>query len=111
VHVFAALKIVTFGTVVGNGVGGAAVEVSKAGSSDHLMYVPPIVQLTSVPTSGERKKFCCANTCCACVDSPASAPAARYPACGAAACTIFMFVWTRIGCENASGLEIVATPA
>jgi hypothetical protein len=86
------LKIVTFGTVVGNGVGGAAVEVSKAGSSDHLMYVPPIVQLTSVPTSGERKKFCCANTCCACVDSPARAPAARYPACGAAACTMFMFV-------------------
>jgi hypothetical protein len=73
-----ALKTVTFGTELGNGVGGAVeVDVSPAGKRDAVMNVPIFVHETSVPTSGERKKFCCAMTCCVCEDSPARAPAAR----------------------------------
>jgi hypothetical protein len=77
-HVLSALKTVTYGSCAGNGVGGAVdVDVSPAGKRDDAMNAPTFVHETSVPTSGDRKKFCCAMTCCCCEVSPERAPAAK----------------------------------
>jgi hypothetical protein len=97
--VLPASKTVTYGTVSGSGVAGFGDDVSCAGSSDSLISVPPLVHCTSVPTSGDRKKFCCAATPGGVPPPPANTPAARYPSAGACAAIQLKFDWIKMGCE------------
>ena len=74
------------------------------------MKIPPFAHCNAVPTSGDRKKFCCAATCWLAPVCPPNAPAARYPSTGACAVMASKFAWMRTGCVNASGPETVSTP-